>query len=345
MTLSRQTEVDNCSFVKSILMLMVVLYHSTLYYAGESWFIGKTVEIPAFRIFVLWSHSFRMYGFTLVAGYLYFYLRYEREKYQEFIPFLKNKIRRLIIPFVFISTVWIVPISIYFFQYDAKNIFIKFVLATSPSQLWFLWMLFDVFVIVWWLSDWFYKHNLVAYAISLLFVIIGIVGSKVLPNVFCIWTGFSYIIYFLLGFKIRQYGSSYLKRVNILYWIIAHVSLFALVKYLSNYKGIVFKALHLSFMVLLQIIGGIMAFLVLQKLASCFDWQNNKLLQAFTKKSMAIFLLHQQIIYFTITAFNGKVNPYMNALINFMVAIGGAYLISSVLFKSKMLRMMMGEKN
>lgn len=59
---------------------------------------------------------------------------------------------------------------------------------------------------------------------------------------------------------------------------------------------------------------------------------------------MAIYLFHQQIIYFTIIWLNGKVNPYLNAIVNFIVALVLSSLISTLLMRFKVTRVLIGEK-
>lgn len=38
----RQAELSNCTFLKTILMFLVVFYHCILYWSG-SWFVGEPV--------------------------------------------------------------------------------------------------------------------------------------------------------------------------------------------------------------------------------------------------------------------------------------------------------------
>lgn len=87
-----------------------------------------------------------------------------------------------------------------------------------------------------------------------------------------------------------------------------------------------------------------MAFLVLQKLAGCVDWKQNKLIKGFSQISMPVFLLHQQLIYFSISLFNGHFNPYVNAIINVAFAIVGSAFITKLLYKVRLLRVLMAEK-
>ena len=326
-------------------MFLVVLYHSTLFYTGVDWFIGKPLYVVEyFKWFVDWSHTFRMYAFTLVAGYLYFYLRYEKDKYQYMKDFFINKLKRLIVPYVFVCYCWVIPVAYLFFDYSVDVILKKYILATAPNQLWFLWMLFDVFMLVYFLSDVIYRSNVVSIIISFAGISIGVVGGKLLPNVFCIWTGFSYIAYFILGCKIRQYGSDRLKRLGVIIWILAHTGLYVVVTYLKSFNGLLFKISGFGLTVILQLIGAVMAFLVLQKLAGYVDLKNNELIKCFSQISMPIFLLHQQLIYFSISLFNGLVNPYVNAIINVVFAIVGSAIITKLLYKVRLCRMLMGEK-
>ena len=341
----RQTEVDNCSFVKCCLMFLVVLYHSVLFYTDIDWFIGKPLySVDLFKLFANWSHTFLMYAFTLVAGYLYFYLRYEKGKYQQLKGFFVNKIKRLIVPYIFVCIIWVVPVTCLFFDYTAVDIFRKYILGTAPSQLWFLWMLFDVFMVVYFMSDAIYRSNVLSIIVSLAGIVMGIVGSKLFPNVFCIWTGFSYIAYFILGCKIRQYGSDSLNRIGIVTWVLAHTVLYVAVSYLKYFNGLLFKISGFGLNVILQLIGAVMAFLVLQKLAGYVDWKNNRLIKGFSQISMPIFLLHQQFIYFSISLFNVLVNPYVNAIINVVFSIVGSAIITKLLYKVRLCRVLMGEK-
>ena len=343
--LDRQTEVEKCSFVKMVLMFLVILYHSCLFWADIGWFQGNPLNHSnLLKYFSLWLNSFHVHGFTLVAGYIYYYLRFEAKQYPCFKDFVTNKIKRLLVPYAFISVIWVVPISIYFFDYGISDVFNKYVLATAPSQLWFLWMLFDVFMIVYPLSDWLRNNNKLSFAFGFGLVVIGIACGRVIPNVFSIWTGLSYVIYFLIGFKIRQLGSGYISKLSPLAWFAMHVLLYCFVTYLRGSNSLFFKAFTAFLALVLQVVGAVMAFVVLQAVSNKLRWQDNCIFKKFSNKSMAIYLLHQQIIYFTIYWFNGVVNPYLNAVINFVLAVLGSYIISAVMFRYKPMRVLMGEK-
>lgn len=85
-----------------------------------------------------------------------------------------------------------------------------------------------------------------------------------------------------------------------------------------------------------------MAFAILQKAANKF--KNNKTILRLSRRSMIIYLYHQQIIYFFIAGLNGKTLPYANAIINFAGTMLITFIISTLLLKFKITRLLVGEK-
>lgn len=284
-----QTELANCIFIKTILMILVILYHSIVFWLG-GWF---NIETPQFESIIFyyssqWLNSFHVYGFALVSGYLFFYSKYEKGKYQKFLLFIKNKALRLLVPTVFVSAIWIVPISEYFFNYNISIILNNYILAVSPNQLWFLWMLFDVFIIFWLLSDYFKKHDLIGGVAVIGFYGVSLVGSSVLPNVFQIWAACAYLPLFWLGFKIRQHGSELINKIHWAVWIVVDLALFTILQFISK-EDMFFKLLSIGCSFLLHIVGAMMAFVVLQKLANHANWQKSKVFTFLSKRSMPVF--------------------------------------------------------
>ena len=291
-----------------------------------------------------WMNSFHIYGFALVSGYLFFFLKCEKGRYSSFISFAVNKAKRLLVPFAFIIIAWVVPFAVHYFQFDTVEVIMRYILGTFPNQLWFLLMLFVVFMLFYPLTSFFEKH-LIAGAITVIaFYGVGFVGSMKLPNIYQVFTACMYLPLFWLGFKIRQYGSKALMKIPSLIWIAADILLFALVQYLSGFDGFIFKLLNLGLTFLLHIIGALMAFVVLQKLANRVNWKESKVFTLLSKNSMPVYLFHQQVIYVFISLLNGVINPYLHAGINFIGAMMISLLISTLLMKFKWTRFLIGEK-
>lgn len=155
----KDRELNNCNFVKTILMIIVVLYHCMIFWTG-TWFNETPVYSSALLKFLSqWLNSFHIYGFALVSGYLFYFSRYEKRSYEKFIPFIINKAKRLLVPYWAISFIWVIPISSIFFGFSIERILKNFILGFAPEQLWFLLMLFNVFLIFYPLSHFFKEHN------------------------------------------------------------------------------------------------------------------------------------------------------------------------------------------
>lgn len=280
-----QNKLDNCTFVKTILMIFVVLYHSILFWGGGSWLenIPVIYESKSLSIFAALLNTFHIYGFTLISGYIFQYLKYEKDKYQLFFLFVVNKAKRLLVPYVFVAIIWIIPISYTLFSYTPEDIILKYVLCTSPSQLWFLWMLFDVFALVWLLCKWL-KNDLITIGISCVFWLIGYVCGALFPNIFCIWTAFNYLPFFVLGMKLREKKDGLLYRIPVRVIVFIQLILFCVYQMTSNLTGIIkFKLINLISLYGAHVFGALMSFFVLQCFASKVEWKKIRFLCFYQK--------------------------------------------------------------
>ena len=343
-TVRSERELQNCTFVKTVLMISVLLYHSVLFWGGK-WFTADPV-VPCAPLAWLakWLNSFHIYGFTFISGYLFYYLKQEKGKYQQYGPFLKGKVRRLLIPYGFVAAVWVLPVSILWKGFDLSAVLRDFVLGVSPNQLWFLLMLFVVFALVWPLSGLMAKRNLLTVVLCLAFYGLGTVGSAVLPNVFQVWTACKYTVFFVAGFKLRQYGSWLVMRIPGIVWLAADLLLFVLWQWLTRGQSLPVNLLTMGLGVLVNLVGALMFFVILQKIASKTNHRSNRVMGVLAKYAMPVYLFHQQIIYLSIFLLNGVVHPYWNAAANFLAGFSISLLLSFVLMKFRPTRYLIGEK-
>lgn len=335
---------QNCGFVKTALMLIIVFYHSIVFWSG-TWFSAEPVITSlVFDVLSDWMNSFHIYGFVLVSGFLFYHLKFNLGKYQKYSRFIIKKIKRLIVPYAFASVLWVIPISCVFYIFDIRKMIEEYVLGISPSQLWFLLMLFVVFVVYWPLSNFFKERTFIGAGVVLIMYGIGLVWSILLPNYFQLSTALMYIPFFWIGFKLCQFGIEKTMKIPWYVWIFVDVFLFLSKIYVDKIDGLIFSLLSVGLNFLLHVAGALMAFFVLQKLANCVKWKNSKIVSIFSKNSMTVYLLHQQIIYFVVFYLNGVLNPYLHAAINFVISLTCSTLISVFLRKFKITRFMVGEK-
>ena len=75
-----------------------------------------------------------------------------------------------------------------------------------------------------------------------------------------------------------------------------------------------------------------MAFIILQIITDRYKWESNALL-FIDKRSMTIYLFHQQVIYYFIILLNGMINPYLHMLIMFVGGFTVSLFVANVLMK------------
>ncbi|HAT4232907.1 TPA: acyltransferase [Clostridium perfringens] len=335
----------NCDFVKVVLMIFIVVYHSMALYMNLGWFNQPPAQDSIYLNWIArWLNTFHIYVFTFVSGYIFSYLRYEKKRYGEFKHFLIGKVRRLLIPYVFVSVIWIVPWSCFFFNTDKKEIIKKYILGISPSQLWFLLMLFIVFIMAYFLSNLLYDRIVYGINISLILYVIGLAGGLVLSNYFQIFTACRYFIFFYMGMQVRHYGMKELNRIPLVVYIILDIALFVFYMIFLNQVGIFYKLIRIGIEFVLHIIGCLMMFIILNKIASKVQYEQNKLYLFLNKYNFTIYLFHQQVIYWVITLFNGKISPLLLVIMNFVVAMLVSSIIAVLLGKTKITRILVGMK-
>ena len=328
-------------------MLLVILYHSCVFWTGKWWDTDSLLSSNALGYFATWQNSFHIYAFTLVSGYI-FEFKVSGGGYCSYLSFLRNKAKRLLIPYVFVTVVWLIPISLLLFHTGWQKIINNYFLCTGPEQLWFLWMLFDVFVIIWPMRNLMLKNPLLGWVLVVVFYGIGIVGKGRLPNVFCIWTACQYVPFFFIGMRIRVKEENrenlVIGKVPWFLWIVADLIVFAVTKIVGMNNGTVWSMVSIGFNLILHIVGAVMVWTTLQALANKISWKNSKVFKTLSSYSMPMYLFHQQIIYFTIIWLDGKVNPWIHAGVNFGAALIGSFLISSIFIRWKATRFLIGEK-
>lgn len=223
-------KLNNISFIKTITMLVVVLYHSMLFYTGNWFTVIKPVKVLNYIDYITtFINTYTMPIFVFCSGYLFFYQKRKNNKYNNLLIDIKKRFNRLVIPYIFTSLLWIIPIGIVLFKYTINDIIKKFVLGMSPSQLWFLLMLFIVFIINYFLAN---KLKFTKKEFALIIFITFILNylSKYIPNYYQICTSFSFLIYFYFGGFIYSNSlnikcSKTMKKILILLSLISYISL------------------------------------------------------------------------------------------------------------------------
>ena len=333
-------QITNCTFAKSILMILIVCYHSCAIWTNN-WGELPHIQAPGIGIFAEWLNTFHIYCFTLISGYIFYYKKFEKKEYTLFTAFVYKKMKRLLVPFLVVGIMWIIPFEMYFSNKEWNFIF-KYLLGISTSQLWFLLMLFNVFIIAFILNPLICKSNLLSVIISTLTWFIGKIGAKHFVNIFQIFTSFQFLLYFILGMKLRQYKNilQHLLKANVIIFLCMGDFILFLI---TRFKLFDFAKLNNMNTIVLHVLGAVTAFTCFQMFANVL--RNGKrcyFFETLMTYSFPIFLFHQQIIYITNSFFDGVFNPYLNAVFNIGISLFGSLLISKFLYKSRVCRTLLG---
>ena len=133
------------------------------------------------------------------------------------------------------------------------------------------------------------------------------------------------------------------EKIPVILWVVLDLIIFY-IDWLAGQGRIPMTGITVVTGFILHIVGALMAFFVLQKIAEKVRWKKIKWFSKLARCSMPMYLFHQQIIYFTIAWFNGRINPYINAVLNFLIALIISFLISITLMSFKYTRLLLGEK-
>lgn len=334
---------NNVNFARSVLILIVVLGHSIIFWAGNWIFDDIKIEAPLLGQISGWFGTFHTQALTVISGFTYEFVVESRGGYL-FPELVKKKLKRLLIPFVLISIFWVLPLTSFVIEIDANYILNKFVLGKSPAQLWYLLMLFDVFVLFYPIRYLLSKSGVFYIIFPILYFAADFFGDTS-NNYFQFITSLRYLSFFALGHVIFRYRKvlfsngplSLRKPVVLIMLVIIHI--IAYITYLLDIPRT--KTLLMLF---LNFGGALTAAVVLLHIGEKVN-PNNKLMSILNNNSFGVYLLHQQLIYYTLFTLNGLINPYLHAVINFAVSLSLSLIISVAFHRSRILRVyFLGEK-
>ena len=335
---------ETCERAKTCMMIAVILYHSMYFFAGRDWFAVPPVHESRFiGELAIWLNTFHIFVFTFASGYLFQYLKFEAGKYPAFADFARKKMRRLLVPYLFVSIIWCMPFDMVFFHTGAAELCKHFFLGYSPAQLWYIMMLLVLFIMVYPISGFIqYFRGGQQCAVFAIVYFSGIAAGRMLALPYQIPAAIQHMAFFMLGMFVCN------RRQQVAFpWYfsaIIHIVLFTLFNDIfigALWYERLFRALARP---LLNILG---IFMVISFISAHRDaglW-NTKLYSFFKKHSFTMYLFHQQLIYCIISIFNGILPPFFLVTANFVAAILGSSVISVISNSFPITRFLTGTKN
>lgn len=156
------------SIIRPLVIFLLVLMHSFTVHGG-GWSMPEGLDnVRGYFWIAKLISGFRIETIALIAGYVFSYQSNELGRKYAFVPFIKKKFMRLIIPGAFFSIIYF-----FLFNYDASSfsplIFVVKIF-TGVGHMWFLPMLFWSFALLWLIDH----YNMSSYNLLLLLAIISI---------------------------------------------------------------------------------------------------------------------------------------------------------------------------
>lgn len=275
--------------VKAITALLVVFGHCAVMYTSDgafsplnhSWILEKTAK---------YIYLFHMPLFMFVSGAVYG-LCIQQSKYEDTLEFIRNKIKRLLIPYFSFRFLYVAPAVCLmgvtdqdYFSYCLSGI----VLSMNSRHLWFLLALFHIFMFAIFLRKWILKSRYTQASVLLLSCAVYIL-AKYVPVALQLRKACSYQFFFILGtlfhFYFEQAEADFVK----CRYLLVVLPIILLASFFYNPGQIVACCYNLTGILMIMML---VTFLEQKKQIS-----KTKFFQHMADTSMGIFLFHPMIIY------------------------------------------------
>lgn len=284
-------------YIRCFAVISLVVWHSYCIYICQGYADSPMHDAYA-RLFSFLTPDANMPLFTFLAGYLFCYLLKTKHKYPDFRGFLKNKVHRLLVPFLVLGTLTnltMIGRPLMDFYYG------------KPSHLWYCLMLFYCYVICWLVEKFGGKKwNLILCGLSCGVVLWRCMIPLGVNSPLGLFLPMYYYCYFYIGFWVFEYKEYVMKWIG-KYWLI----LVAVNFYLAWFvKPRLFLFHCLSYILILLYLANKLELRASTTTPPRFGY--SQILNSISKCSMGIYIIHAWIIWnvTNIESFHGFINEH-----------------------------------
>lgn len=312
----------NIVLFRALAILLVILGHSIILY-DPTWGIYTTeVKASYFVILKKVINQIQMPLFFSISGYLFYYSSCKKYK---FLLFIKNKVLRLLVPYIFIAFFYMDPIKILlgvpgYTSNGIASLLKQQIMFTNNGHLWFLPCLFFIFLFISIILK--YLNNRITCLVFLALLIGLNLTSNRLPNILSLNLVSQYAAYFYIGYIGNRFTLH--KNIRPLYWgFIVLLFCLTLIQPMDN----------------LRPIGILVCLYFLYQIP--FGYKSS-IINEISKNSYGLYLFHSPLVYITYTYFR-DISPIFVLLINMIIMGSIAYILTYVIRILK-LQIVIGEK-
>lgn len=330
--------------LRSFAIVMVVAYHAYgLMYWG---FVPKMTERFKDLYYVVNEYvvNFRMPLFVFISGYLFSFLEHERGKYPTFMALLKNKFKRLIVPYLIFASIYIMTIE----GGDWKTL-----MSGDCGHLWFITMLFWCFISMRLFSmiPWSRNRNFSMVLLILSFIISFVDAPNV--NFLGVKNLSEWFFWFCLGYTISPYRDqlfSYLSRKSV--WLLVFALVYIL-ELLYTMKFVESAEQRSGFMRLAHLCIVLLICYATNWAINRFSkkWYDNIVFKELNRTSYGIYVLHFWLQQYLIS-YPMKRLLHMEAFAEehaivfpflfFIVSLMASYIGAKIMLKTRIGRFLIG---
>lgn len=285
--------------IRVLAILLVVFGHSIILYSS-SWNLYSSIRsVPLLDYIKRIIDIIQMPIFFSISGYLFFYTH---NKKRGILWLIKNKFKRLIMPYFLVGFIYMGPIkyAVAYPGYQNKtliDIIENFLICQDVGHLWFLPALFFIFLIcevfmniikkVFIIRKW----NIESVALLILAIILYYEGYRIAFGYAPLLSAFVNVIWFAFGYFICTYREFYQSFFNR-----------KIIKMISAIIGI-FLLLFCAFFDTRVVVGMCCKLICIFTLYAITPEENSKVINSISKNSFGIYLFHSPLIYITFSFF------------------------------------------
>lgn len=340
--IDRKNELNSCTVIKNILMILIVFYHTCLMFSTDKWSfdievnVVKPIHYIKYFLMPLLTRTF-----FIISGYIYAFLKIEKNQYQSYPKFILNKFLRLVVPYLFIGLCIILPLRCYCNLWTFKDGLFNILIGKSCDQLWFILSLFFIFVIVYPFDKIINKKPILSVLISA--ILVGLVTLLDKYDIsFGLIKAIKDIPFFILGFLFRTKGTNFIKNKKTL--IIGSISYLLIYSTYIILNELEFSDIAIVIYDSLFFFGAPILFGLALNLFDRWNLYDKKITKFLSKHSMNIYLLHQELIYIFILLLIEKANPYLFVFVTFISVWFISLLLSMLVRTNNVTKFLLGEK-
>lgn len=301
-------------FLKCIAILLVVIGHITILYKQGGSFPQLENKLLSQITDII--YLFHMPLFIAISGSI-FASGKQRGKYRELKQLIFNKSKRLLVPYYFAAIIFLFPTILLLHMHNNQTyleLFIKILIGIDCKHLWFLWALFEIFIIAFCCKNKEVKKPITFISLAIIASLFNSYYNNI--SIFCIPMAIYYLPYFFLGESLANRSVNETKKTIFSFFVII-------------ISGCIIKLNNISWIdILFSIIlnGGIITFIYSStRLFFKEKFFHNHFMTSLCKNGFAIYLFHVPIIYILIYFFQNL------PIVILLPTVGATSLIGSII--------------